>query len=85
MGDACWRKRIHGAGMAEQRSAPPAIGTRIQVQCDDSSEGPIYEPAIVVGHLTDPIFGTALELKLTDRSRIQRLWPSSQIRIPTHT
>jgi hypothetical protein len=55
----------------------PPIGTHVQVR----REGNTFWAAIVVGHLNDLQLGNVLELRLSDSERIQRVWPSSEIRL----
>jgi hypothetical protein len=56
----------------------PAIGTHVQVR---RQEGNTFRAAIVVGHLNDSMLGSVLELRLSDSERIQRVWPSTEIRL----
>ena len=46
---------------------------------DDDGQGEAFQAAIVVGHLTDPILGNVLELRLSDSQRLQRVWPSPSL------
>ena len=62
----------------------PAIGTHVQVLRETSADESVYQWAIVVGHLSDPVLGGAIELRLSNSERMQRTWPTSTIRrVPT--
>jgi hypothetical protein len=56
----------------------PAIGTQVHVR---RQVGNTFQPAIVVGHLTDPGLGKVIELRLPNLQRVQRVWPSSEVRL----
>ena len=68
--------------MTSHRAAMPAIGTRVQM-LRDSPPGAerVYQSAIVVGHLSDPVLGNVIELRLSDSQRLQRVWPTPTIRL----
>jgi len=55
----------------------PAVGAHVQVRRE---AGNAFQSAIVVGHLSDPVLGTVLKLRMSDAERIERVWPSSEIR-----
>jgi hypothetical protein len=40
----------------------------------------LFEPAVVVRRLTDPVLGLVLEVQFADSVRMQRVWPTSTIR-----
>jgi hypothetical protein len=61
--------------------AMPPIGAHVHVR-RPLSEGDEFQAAIVVGHLHDPELGAVLELRLSDSSRMQRVWPSPSLRLP---
>ena len=59
----------------------PAIGTRVDVQRTSGAGGDVFHSAIVVGHLQDPSLGSVIELRLSNSQRMQRVWPTSTIRV----
>jgi hypothetical protein len=67
--------------MTSRDAAMPKIGTQVQVLRDGSAEEGVYNAAIVVGHLSDPVFGNVIELRLSNSKRMQRTWPTSTIRL----
>ena len=60
----------------------PKIGTHVEVRRPgDNREEGMFEQAVVVQRLTDPCLGVVLELQFEDSKRMQRVWPSSTIRL----
>jgi hypothetical protein len=57
----------------------PPIGSNLELL---RGAGHAPERAIVVGHLTDPVLGDAVVVRLNDSRRMQRLWPSPSLRLP---
>ena len=68
--------RVHSNDLAM-----PSIGTQVKVLRDAPGGDGVYQSAIVVGHLNDPVLGDVLELRLSDSQRMQRTWPSSTIQL----
>jgi hypothetical protein len=54
-------------------AAMPKIDTYVQVLDDAAEAGGAYTSPIVVGQLSDPALGDAVELRLSDSRRMQRL------------
>jgi hypothetical protein len=67
--------------IVHEHVAMPAIGTHIQIRRPNVVSGDEFQAAIVVGHLTDPVLGSVLELRLSDSRRMQRIWPSPSLRL----
>jgi hypothetical protein len=80
-GGAKRRQTLRVSGVTSHDASMPAIGTHLRVLRDSPSEGGSYQSAIVVGHLHDPELGNVLELRLSDSRRLQRVWPTSTIRL----
>ena len=59
----------------------PAIGAHVLVLRDRPDDTGLYDMAVVVAHLSHPVFGGVIELRLSDSRRMQRTWPSSTIRL----
>jgi hypothetical protein len=59
----------------------PSIGANVLVLRDSPGESGLYDTAVVVAHLSDPVFGGVLELQLSNSKLIQRTWPTSTIRL----
>jgi len=56
----------------------PPIGAHVHVHRGVTDT---FQPAIVVAHVTDRDEGLVLELRLSNLQRIQRAWPSAQVRL----
>jgi hypothetical protein len=68
--------------VGRRRHSPmPPIGAHVLVLRDRFDESGLYDAAVVVAHLTDPVYGGVLELRLSNSTRMQRTWPSSTIRL----
>jgi hypothetical protein len=61
----------------------PTIGTQVEMRRSRSWEDESFQRAVVINRLTDPALGVVLELEFEDARRIQRVWPSSTIRVLT--
>jgi hypothetical protein len=68
--------------MGRHSSESPLVGAHVEMVRSSGAAGDgLFEPAIVVRRLTDPIFGLVLEVQFGDSVRMQRTWPSSTIRL----
>jgi hypothetical protein len=59
----------------------PSVGTQVEMRRPGTAGNSDFEPATVVDRLSDVGLGTVLELQFGDAWRMQRVWPSSTIRL----